>query len=513
MATRYEYLGGAAWHFDDDDGLTKENGQRPNYEFTYRVAEGQITAVTTETLTSGGGQRVAKIELLDGWLRPRQTQAPGPGGRLMGDTFYDERGQVVKSYAPYSAAGDPETALFGVGAPGNVETQTRTEYDGLGRKTVEKLTKGNGSQPEQELWRTTYSYGGANRVSIIPPAGGTPTTEINNARGQVIERRQHKASTSTGDFDATAYTYTPSGEIAAQPPERSREVRPATARETGVLLGLQQRPDLQFRNARPARLPGHHRHGSSRGDASDIINAIAYAVKGDWKNAGISTVALLPVVGQAAAGARLAPKVPTGCVSSFVPGTPVLLADGTSKAIEDLHVGDEVLATDPETGEATAEPVLDTITSKGDKNLVQITINAGAPALGWTEADTPGPATATPLSRSRRAACSSPLTPTPSGLVATSTPGSRPSTSSPACGSAPAPAPTFRSPPPNTRPPITNASTTSPSPTSTRTMWWRVPPRRYSFTIEPAIFRKGRGRVPYGRSNAPRTRSPVSLLR
>ncbi len=189
--------------------------QKPNYEFTYRVAEGQITAVTTEALTSGGGQRVAKIELLDGWLRPRQTQAPGPGGRLIGDTFYDERGQVVKSYAPYTAAGDPETTLFGVGTPGNIETQTRTEYDGLGRKTVEKLTKGNGSQPEQELWRTTYSYGGGNRVSVTPPGGGTPTTEISDARGQVIERRQYKAATPTGDFDATTYTYTPSGEIAS----------------------------------------------------------------------------------------------------------------------------------------------------------------------------------------------------------------------------------------------------------------------------------------------------------
>ncbi|TDD65432.1 hypothetical protein E1293_40255 [Actinomadura darangshiensis] len=74
--------------------------QKPNYEFGYRVTEGQITAVTTKTLTSGGAQRVAKIELLDGWLRSRQTQAPGPDGRLISDTFYDERGQVVKTYAP-----------------------------------------------------------------------------------------------------------------------------------------------------------------------------------------------------------------------------------------------------------------------------------------------------------------------------------------------------------------------------------------------------------------------------
>ncbi|MFG2017260.1 RHS repeat-associated core domain-containing protein [Actinomadura geliboluensis] len=194
---------------------SKANGHKPNHEFEYQVAEGQIVAVTTKALTAGGGQRIARVELMDGWLRPRQTQVPAPAGRLISDTFYDTRGQVAKSYAAYPAAGAPETALFGVGTPGNVETQTRTEYDGLGRKTIEKAMKGNGSQPEQELWRTTYSYGGGNRTSVTPPGGGTPTAQITNARGQVVERRQYKAATPTGEFDATTYTYTPAGEIAS----------------------------------------------------------------------------------------------------------------------------------------------------------------------------------------------------------------------------------------------------------------------------------------------------------
>ena len=44
----------------------------------------------------------------------------------------------------------------------------------------------------------------------------------------------------------------------------------------------------------------------------------------------------------------------------FVAGTQVLLADGSSKAIEDVVVGDEVVAADPETGETYAKPVVDT---------------------------------------------------------------------------------------------------------------------------------------------------------
>ncbi len=190
---------------------SKANGRNPNYEYEYRVTENQIVAVTTKTLTATGAQRISGIKLLDGWLRPRQAQVPGQSGRLISDTFYDDRGQVVKTYVPYAAEGAPSTALFGIGTPGHVETQTRTEYDGLGRKTVEKLTTGNGSQPDAELWRTTYSYGGGNRTSVTPPAGATPTAEITDARGQVIERRQYKSATPTGDYDATHYTYSPAG--------------------------------------------------------------------------------------------------------------------------------------------------------------------------------------------------------------------------------------------------------------------------------------------------------------
>ncbi|MEU8347316.1 polymorphic toxin-type HINT domain-containing protein [Spirillospora sp. NPDC048832] len=193
---------------------SKANGREPNYEYSYRVTEGQIVAVTTQTLTATGAQRLAEIELLDGWLRPRQTQVPGQTGRLISDTFYDNRGQVVKTYAAYAAEGAPTTELFGIGTPGNIETQAHTEYDGLGRKTIEKLTSGNGSQPDSELWRTTYSYGGGNRVSVTPPSGGIANAQITDARGQVIERRQYKAATLTGEYDATRYTYTPAGQVA-----------------------------------------------------------------------------------------------------------------------------------------------------------------------------------------------------------------------------------------------------------------------------------------------------------
>lgn len=67
---------------------------------------------------------------------------------------------------------------------------------------------------------------------------------------------------------------------------------------------------------------------------------------------------------------------PRACpISSFVPGTEVLMADGTTKDIEDVEVGDLVLSTDPETGETKAKPVTKLINSEGQKTLVDITVD------------------------------------------------------------------------------------------------------------------------------------------
>ncbi|MFE0422254.1 polymorphic toxin-type HINT domain-containing protein [Streptomyces sp. NPDC058953] len=61
--------------------------------------------------------------------------------------------------------------------------------------------------------------------------------------------------------------------------------------------------------------------------------------------------------------------------NSFVPGTLVLMADGTTKPIEEVRNGDRVVATDPETGETAVETVTAEIKGEGSKNLVEVTID------------------------------------------------------------------------------------------------------------------------------------------
>ena len=82
--------------------------------------------------------------------------------------------------------------------------------------------------------------------------------------------------------------------------------------------------------------------------------------------------------------ARLMAKRYNVCTppNSFVAGTPVLLADGTSRPIEDIRVNDRVLSTDTASDETDAQPVTGLITNSGDKDLVDITVDVSAECTG-----------------------------------------------------------------------------------------------------------------------------------
>ncbi|GAB3231222.1 hypothetical protein GCM10027447_26240 [Glycomyces halotolerans] len=68
---------------------------------------------------------------------------------------------------------------------------------------------------------------------------------------------------------------------------------------------------------------------------------------------------------------------------SFVPGTEVVLADGTAVPIKDLEVGDEVLATDAVTGEPIAAEVLATHhTPAQERELVEVTVDTDGDGEG-----------------------------------------------------------------------------------------------------------------------------------
>ncbi|MFF2923965.1 RHS repeat-associated core domain-containing protein [Streptomyces celluloflavus] len=185
----------------------------PNYQFNYYVEEGKPTAVATRTLTPSGGGQITSYTLYDGLLRERQVQAPGPeGGRQLTDTFYDERGLVTKTFAPYYTTGKPDRILFKPDNALQVETQTRKTYDGLGRETESRQIAGNGDGGKV-LAITSTLYGG-DRTTVIPPAGGTAATTLVDALGHTTELRQHRTPSADAPYETTRYAYTPAGKLA-----------------------------------------------------------------------------------------------------------------------------------------------------------------------------------------------------------------------------------------------------------------------------------------------------------
>ncbi|TDO39650.1 RHS repeat-associated core domain-containing protein [Paractinoplanes brasiliensis] len=62
------------------------------------------------------------------------------------------------------------------------------------------------------------------------------------------------------------------------------------------------------------------------------------------------------------------------CLHSFAPNTPVLLAGGSAKPIEDVEVGDEVVSTDPGTGTTTAKTV-EALHINEDTDLTDLTVS------------------------------------------------------------------------------------------------------------------------------------------
>ncbi|MGW2052817.1 golvesin C-terminal-like domain-containing protein [Streptomyces sp. NPDC001840] len=158
------------------------------------------------------------------------------------------------------------------------------------------------------------------------------------------------------------------------------------------------------------------------GEVADVANGIWYAAEGNYVDAALSMTSAIPLVGYGATAvkagryakkgidaadtandARKAANGAEGAVdaandarkadaptakkpeqpdakscktNSFLPGTKVVLADGSAQNIESLDVGDQVVATDPETGDTRARTVTATRDHAGAKDLVTLTVGS-----------------------------------------------------------------------------------------------------------------------------------------
>ncbi|TDP91869.1 RHS repeat-associated core domain-containing protein [Labedaea rhizosphaerae] len=78
-------------------------------------------------------------------------------------------------------------------------------------------------------------------------------------------------------------------------------------------------------------------------------------------------------------------EAPAGC-NSFVPGTQVVMADGSHKPIESLHLGDKVKATDPATGKTTVRKVVATFVHTDEFTQTVLTIRGADGTIATLQA-------------------------------------------------------------------------------------------------------------------------------
>jgi RHS repeat-associated protein len=174
-------------------------------QYSYDLNVAGATVVTSSMLNPAGGY-ITSYTLYDGLLRARQTQSPSPsGGRIITENFYDTAGRESLKFGGYHTSGAPGGTLMTAMDKAFVPRQTRTVYDGAGRTTAEIF------QPYgAERWRTTTRYGG-DRTDVTPPAGGTASSSVVDARGHAVEMRLYHGATPTpqtaGSWDAASYTY------------------------------------------------------------------------------------------------------------------------------------------------------------------------------------------------------------------------------------------------------------------------------------------------------------------
>ncbi len=110
--------------------------------------------------------------------------------------------------------------------------------------------------------------------------------------------------------------------------------------------------------------------------ASKIPGLRGTRAANDDPAAGPTTRPAKPNEDPALANRRSTRSAPDRCTHSFDPTTPVLMADGSRKAIGDVKVGDKVEATDPATGKVEPRTVT-ALHNNDDTDLTDLTVKTG----------------------------------------------------------------------------------------------------------------------------------------
>ncbi|MGJ3559556.1 hypothetical protein ACR6C2_16200 [Streptomyces sp. INA 01156] len=209
QVTTYQYLGGAAWHYDDDDGLTKEKFKTWSQWRGYgqvRVqtgGQGGASAMKSQEDTyflrgmdgdrkdTGGGTKSVSVTLGDGEGDPitdheseagfayKTASYSGPGGKVLAKTvsrpWHHQTAKKTRSWGTVTAnfTGTKNTRSWtslddGAGAKWRT-TETSSEFDTVAGRVTQVDDRGDiGTAADDTCTRTTYATNTTDNLLTLP---------------------------------------------------------------------------------------------------------------------------------------------------------------------------------------------------------------------------------------------------------------------------------------------------------------------------------------------------------
>jgi RHS repeat-associated protein len=188
---------------------SKAGGKLPNTKYVYSLSSTAPSYVRTDSLNILANGYLSGYAIYDSLLRPRQSQElAANGGRLISETKYNSRGLAIINNKDLWNNSAPAGTMLSV-LDAEVPNETETTYDGAGRVTMSTF-----AVSRQAKWSTRTLYSG-DAITTLPPVGAAATTEIKDAVGHVVERREYDSNVQTPGFIKSSYAYDVSGKLTA----------------------------------------------------------------------------------------------------------------------------------------------------------------------------------------------------------------------------------------------------------------------------------------------------------
>ncbi|WP_261801623.1 polymorphic toxin-type HINT domain-containing protein [Streptomyces sp. ISID311] len=282
QVTRYSYLGDAAWHYDDDDGLTKEKfktwSQWRGYGHVRVQTGGQGTAADAmktqedsfflrgmdgDRKTVSGGAKEVKVALEDGEGEPLSDDASAagfpyktatyaaPGGRILAKTvsrpWHHETAKKVRDWGTVTAnfSGTASTRAWtslddGAGAKWRTTT-TASTFDTVAGRVTEVSDRGDDATTDDDrCTRTTYATNTDKNILTLPARVETVATEC----GSSPDRSKDVIADVRTAYDGGGYSSAPTkGDATAVATLKKHDGTTATYLETGTTYDGYGRPE------------------------------------------------------------------------------------------------------------------------------------------------------------------------------------------------------------------------------------------------------------------------------